>query len=41
MDLEDVPITYENTLSKSNFDTKKMEFLKADGKTKVKQCDKS
>ena len=37
MDLEDVPITYERTVRKTEYDTRKMEFLKADGTTKVKQ----
>ena len=37
MDLEDIPITYENTLSKTEFQTKKTEFLKADRTTKIKQ----
>ena len=37
MDLEDVPITYERTVYKTEYDTMKMEFLKADRTTKVKQ----
>ena len=36
MDLEDVPITHERTLDRKHYDTRKMEFLKADEKTKVK-----
>ena len=36
VDTEDVPITYENTLDKVKYDTKRIEFTKADNKTKVK-----
>ena len=36
MEAEHVPVTYDRTLRDTDFDTKKMEFLKADGTTKVK-----
>ena len=36
MDLEEIAMTYERTLSNTKFDTRKMEFTKADGTTKVK-----
>ena len=31
MDLDDVPVLYERTLKCSEYETRKMEFLKADG----------
>ena len=36
MEVEDVTITYERTLRKSNHETKKLELVKADRTTKVK-----
>ena len=36
VEIEDVPITYENTLTNVKYNTRKMEFLKKDDTTKVK-----
>ena len=36
VDVDEIAITYENTLANVKYDKKKMDFFKSDGKTKVK-----
>ena len=36
MDVEDVPVTYTGIIGRNDFETRKMEFIKVDGTTKVK-----